>query len=597
MKKRRTRRLLSIAVAAFVLASCAGTPEASRPVLSREQVAVQDVRTLLEEGDPYTALQLLDASSHGVVSLPPAQVESLRLQAIDEIEALFRRHLEAEEFERAFYALQALETVGARERVEDWSLPDILMERADRLYAAGDVPAALSVAYRVLAMGEAPLEFLKTYAARAAEHGQLAASEILREELVRREGVGGVEELPEPPGVPTPAEMVSGTVTIWVNRGLRLQSGVGYPDRVIGSGFFIDPRGYIITNHHVIQSEVDPEYEGYSRLFIRMSDSARERIPARVVGYDPVFDIALLKAEVAPPFVASFDPAEDVEPGERIIAIGSPLGLENTVTSGIVSATGRRFLQMGEAMQVDVPINPGSSGGPLYTDEGKLVGVVFAGAEQYEGINFAIPASWVVPLLPQLYRGGKTVHAWLGAAANETRDGLEIMYVVPGEPAELAGLAQGDTLVAINGRSVPDLRSAQRALVNQHYDTLISLRWRRGDREHQALVSPAERPESPVEFALTRDSRENLFVPLFGMELEQLSSMLWEKRYTITRVYKGLPADETGLSVSDPLTVQRWRIDEDQRLAILQIFVKKRRAGFLESVVQMVSFLDLDFFL
>jgi hypothetical protein len=328
-----------------------------------------------------------------------------------------------------------------------------------------------------------------------------------------------------------------------------------------------------------------------------MSDSARERIPARVVGYDPVFDIALLKAEVNPPFVASFDPTEDVDPGERIIAIGSPLGLENTVTSGIISATGRRFLQMGEAMQVDVPINPGSSGGPLYTDEGKLVGVVFAGAEQYEGINFAIPASWVVPLLPQLYRGGKTVHAWLGVAANETRDGLEVMYVVPGEPAELAGVSQGDTLVSINGREVPDLRSAQRALVDQHHNTLISIRWRRGDEVHEALVSPRTRPESPVEFALTRDSRENLFVPLFGMELEELSSMLWEKRYTITRVYKGLPADETGLSVSDPLTVQRWRVDEDQRLAILQVFVKKRRAGFLESVVQMVSYLDVDFFL
>ena len=98
------------------------------------------------------------------------------------------------------------------------------------------------------------------------------------------------------------ADCMQATVTIWVDRGIKVQAGAGYADIIIGSGFFIDERGYIVTNHHVIESMVDPKYEGYSRLYIKLLNDSVTKIPARVVGYDPVMDLALLKVEIVPDF-------------------------------------------------------------------------------------------------------------------------------------------------------------------------------------------------------------------------------------------------------------------------------------------------------
>ena len=179
----------------------------------------------------------------------------------------------------------------------------------------------------------------------------------------------------------SPSTMLKGTVSILVNKGIRIEKGVGYPDRDIGSGFFIDKRGYVLTNYHVVQSEVNPEYEGFSRLYIRLPESENERIPAQVVGWDSVLDLALLKTQVEPDYVFPILSKSYCQPGDRIFAIGSPGGLSSTVTSGIVSASGRRFLQIGSSLQVDVPINPGNSGGPLLNEDGSLIGVVFAGIE------------------------------------------------------------------------------------------------------------------------------------------------------------------------------------------------------------------------
>ncbi len=127
----------------------------------------------------------------------------------------------------------------------------------------------------------------------------------------------GLDPGPVPEARASFATMLKGTATIWVNRGVKIEKGVGYPDRVIGSGFFIDPRGYLLTNHHVIASEVDPAYEGFSRLFLRLSDDPTARIPAKVVGWDPVLDLALVKVEIVPGYVFSGSSSVAVEPGDR----------------------------------------------------------------------------------------------------------------------------------------------------------------------------------------------------------------------------------------------------------------------------------------
>jgi S1-C subfamily serine protease len=391
--------------------------------------------------------------------------------------------------------------------------------------------------------------------------------------------------------------MLKGTVTIWVNRGIKMQGGVGYADRVIGSGFFIDPRGYLITNYHVISSEVDPTYEGYSRLFVRLPNKPDERIPAQVVGYSKIFDIALIKVEVTPAYVFSFTNIRTLEPGEQIFAMGSPGGLENTITSGIISATGRRFLQMGDAIQMDVPVNPGNSGGPLVDGKGDLVGVVFAGIEQFQGVNFAIPSFWIRKFLPQLYGGGNVVHPWIGADVQVVNNGLEVVYVAPGSPAQISGLREHDIITMINGNHVRKVGDAQSVLLSFPQRTLLSVTWERDGRAQSGYVMPSDRPYIPIEEALKTQEPADLFPALFGMDVESTSDFPWQRDFVVKYVYPGSIADETGLSPQDPLTVVNWKVDKKQHAAIVQLVMKQKKAGFLQRAIQLGTSLEIPNFL
>jgi S1-C subfamily serine protease len=366
---------------------------------------------------------------------------------------------------------------------------------------------------------------------------------------------------------------------------------------VIGSGFFIDPRGYLITNHHVIASEVDPEYEGYSRLYVRLPSDPDERIPARVVGYDRVFDIALLKVEIEAPYVLSLTDIRALEPGLRIVAIGSPGGLENTITSGIISATGRRFLQMGDAMQMDVPINPGSSGGPLLDERGNLVGVVFAGIEQFEGVNFAIPSFWIHGFLPDLYGEGEVTHPWIGTSVVVAERGLEVVYVAPGSPAVAAGLQPGDVITGIGPWEVDQIGAAQRVILTLDPGSLVSVRWTRGEQELETLVALARRPYSPLEEALQDDIRDPVYAVLFGMQVSRLGESSVLRRYTVDRVYRGSIADETGITEGDTFTEREFDVDDELRIAFLRIVVKKRTQGFMQTGIQLPAYIETDTFL
>jgi S1-C subfamily serine protease len=392
------------------------------------------------------------------------------------------------------------------------------------------------------------------------------------------------------------AVMMNGTAIVWVDKGIKIEQGYGLPDRVLGSGFFVDKRGYMLTNHHVIESEVDPEYEGYSRLYIRLSKNVDEKIPAKVVGYDRIFDLALIKTSITPDYVFSSAGAVEIEPGEKVLAIGAPLGLENTLTSGIVSNVSRRFIQMGDVMQVDAPINPGNSGGPLLDENDNLLGVVFAGLEMFEGLNFAIPYNWVNKILPDLFTEGEVIHPWLGLTLDENDRGLEVIYSVPGEPAWRAGIKAGDMIDELNGRRYTSIRDFQEALLNYKDESLVSLSWTRGKESMQGILCLAKRPFSPMEVAFKRDSRNNLILPLFGMEIDAVKNILWETEYVVTRVIQGSIADNSGISTGDPLSIQKWHIDMNNRVAVLQVFVKKKKAGFFESIVQLATFLETDNF-
>lgn len=161
------------------------------------------------------------------------------------------------------------------------------------------------------------------------------------------------------------ASAVSGVVTVYVDRGFKIQGGYSVPDRVLGTGFQIAP-GLYLTNHHVVQSEVDPSYKGYSRLSIRPSDNPQARVPAKVIGWDEEMDLALLQSEEKLQSVIYIPSSMKFQAGDRVFAVGSPIGLENSVTAGVVSSLSRKIISYGEAAQIDVPVNQGNSGSPLF---------------------------------------------------------------------------------------------------------------------------------------------------------------------------------------------------------------------------------------
>ena len=493
----------------------------------------------------------------------------------------------------------------------------LLLEWAESLRKEGEPVLALYRLLRRSQFADLTPEILNEYVQIARKYNHDEALE----RFTQIAGELGVT-VPQPETVlaspgDQPSVMLPGTVTVWVNKGVRIDRGVGVPDRVIGSGFFVDPRGYLLTNYHVIASEVDPTYEGYSRLFIKLPGRQDERVPARVIGYDRIFDLALLKVEVDPAYVFSLSDTRELSPGERVFALGSPGGLDSTITSGIVSAAGRRFLQIGDAIQVDVPINPGNSGGPLVLPEGQVAGIVFAGLEQFEGVNFAIPSYWIRHFFPKLFEDGEVSHPWLGISVRESPAGLRVTYVAPESPASDAGVKAGDTLTGINGVSVRTISRAQDLILSADVDYVLDTVWHIGpepknkdegkDKEapvaaeqpekRRRFIALGTRPFSPVEEALERQPIEALFPVLFGIRVEDVEGMPWGPDYVITEVYPGSIADESSLSVDDPFALRNWRIDRDLRAAFITIVIKKKKAGFIESGLQLGAFLETDSFL
>jgi S1-C subfamily serine protease len=580
----------ALIIVGLLLASC--VTDVVRTAPPRAEAVRAELVRHIDSGQPERALQRITALRRSEV-LERAELDAYYADAVQLIEREYERAVDDGSPIVAIRAHGNLVTLGAR--TPDRALVSSLyLDHARRLYEAGNGPAALATVLRAPSLSSLPREALEEAAKVARRLNNRYAAGVLAEVLGRK----WREEQPELTAFAesgaSPVEMSRGVVTVWVNRGLRLENGVGIPDRVIGSGFFIDGRGYVVTNYHVIASEVDPEYEGYSRLYVRLPADPDQRVPARVVGYSRVFDIALLKVEIDAPYVFSFTDIRALEPGTSIMAIGSPGGLENSISSGIISAVGRRFLEMGDAMQVDVPINPGSSGGPLLDRRGRLVGVVFAGLEQFEGVNFAIPSFWVHAFLPELYDEGEVVHPWMGVAVEPVADGLEVSYVAAGSPAQEAGLSPGDVITRVDDWPAGRISGAQSILLSHQVGSLVELSWQRGDEELIGMVSLAGRPANPLEEALERDLHERLFPVLYGMRVERTGGFSLFQNYRVTRVYRGSVADETGITPGDMLSERGFDFDEDLGVAFLRVFVQKRTEGFMRTSIQLPAYVERD---
>jgi serine protease Do len=230
-----------------------------------------------------------------------------------------------------------------------------------------------------------------------------------------------------------------------------------------GSGVIINRDGYVLTNNHVV--------EGAKEVTVTLAD--KQEYKARVVGRDPRTDLAVLKIDAREPLTAAtLGDSEQLRVGDWVLAIGNPFGLSNTVTSGIVSAKGR-IIGAGpydDFIQTDTPINPGNSGGPLFNMKGEVVGINTAILSNGQGIGFAIPVNVLKPLVPQLISKGEVTRGYIGVSIQpitaelgkamklENTKGALVADVVPGSPADKAGIQRGDVIVAFNNKAVEEPR-------------------------------------------------------------------------------------------------------------------------------------------
>jgi serine protease Do len=266
----------------------------------------------------------------------------------------------------------------------------------------------------------------------------------------------------------------------------------GGPGQGLGSGFIISQDGYILTNAHVVA--------GDGEVTVRLADAKRE-FKAKVIGADERTDVALIKVEAKGLPTVKLGKSASLQPGEWVAAIGSPFGFENTITAGIVSATGRSLPAETYVpfIQTDVAVNPGNSGGPLINLAGEVVGVnsmIYSQTGGYMGVSFAIPIEVALEVSKQLRTEGKVTRGRLGVRIQpmtkelaqsfklEEPNGALIASVEPGSPADKAGLKPGDVVLAFNGQAIDDPNKLPRLVAATKPGASASLKiWRSGKAE------------------------------------------------------------------------------------------------------------------
>ena len=275
-------------------------------------------------------------------------------------------------------------------------------------------------------------------------------------------------------------------------------------ERSLGSGVIVDESGHIVTNHHVIANA--------DSIRVQLRDG--READARIVGRDPDTDLAVLKIDLSPVPVAVFGHSDTLKVGDVVLAIGNPVGLSQTVTHGIVSATSRQQLGIApleDFIQTDAPINFGNSGGALVDTSGALVGIntaIVAKNIGVEGIGFAIPVNMVRGVLQQIIENGRVIRGWIGIVPEDVSEeqakqlglgqaGVIIGNLYVGSPAQQAGLQPGDLLTAIDGVAPHGSQDALARIAYHKPGTTVVLKGVRGGRPFEVHAQVGERPHAP----------------------------------------------------------------------------------------------------
>ncbi|MGB3790961.1 MAG: HhoA/HhoB/HtrA family serine endopeptidase [Phormidesmis sp.] len=284
-------------------------------------------------------------------------------------------------------------------------------------------------------------------------------------------------------------------------------------ERGTGSGFILDANGTIVTNAHVV--------EGADEVMVTFKDGRELR--GEVIGEDSLTDLAVIKVDATELPTVTLGDSDVLRPGEWAIAIGNPLGLDNTVTAGIISATGRTSAQIRvpdkrvQFIQTDAAINPGNSGGPLLNERGEVIGVNTAIIGNAQGLGFAIPINQARKIASELVTNGRVEHPYLGIqmltltpelkaelnssqefnAPLQTDSGVVIAAIVQGSPASQSGLRKGDVIQKMNGRTIADANEVQQIVSDSGLGDAIAFTLERSGQTVTLDVRPGPYPVQP----------------------------------------------------------------------------------------------------
>jgi Do/DeqQ family serine protease len=337
-----------------------------------------------------------------------------------------------------------------------------------------------------------------------------------------------------------------------------------------GSGVIVDKEGYILTNNHVV--------EGADKVKIRLNDG--REFTAIIKGQDSRTDLAVLHIKAKDLPVATLGDSDKLEVGEWAIAIGSPFGLEHTVTVGVISAKGRTGLGTGtyeDFIQTDASINPGNSGGPLINIDGEVVGINAMIIQPGTGIGFAIPINMAKQILNDLIKQGKVVRPWLGISVQDLtpemaeqfqvkeKEGVIVAQIHQGTGAEKAGLASGDIMKSVDDKAIKNTNELIKEIQKKKVGQKVKLNVVRDGKPMTIEVTLTAMPDKP-EALKEKEGEEKL-----GARVQELTPQL-SARYRISSeikrgvivisVEEGSPVDELGLQEGDViLEINRKKIE------------------------------------
>jgi serine protease Do len=369
----------------------------------------------------------------------------------------------------------------------------------------------------------------------------------------------------------------------------------------LGSGFIIDKDGYIVTNNHVI--------ENADKIKVKLKDG--KEYTAEIIGRDSSTDLALIKIPGNNFPVIAFGDSSSLKVGQWVVAIGSPFGLEQTITAGIISAKGR-VIGSGpydNFLQTDASINPGNSGGPLIDMQGQVIGINTAIIASGQGIGFAIPINLAKGIIEQLKNKGEVTRGWLGVVIQDVSDdvaeyygiqdkkGAMVMDLVKGDPADVAGIQPKDIIVEVNDKNVDSSRDLTNLIAGISVGEKVKITVLRNGKKQTFNVEIAKRPDEKKVASKGgpgkgHEDEMGIQVSNLTPEIAQQLNLLPTDGVLVEQVEPGSKAEEAGVQSGDVIkeinhhavksvqdyTTQMGKLKKND---VVQMFIWRMNSGFV----------------